>query len=244
VFLLQGRFHESEQIVTELLRIGRDAADKEVLGWGLQDRGILLACRDGASDESIRLLEESIDLLGSVPDYMAVVCSRGYLGQHVLQRGELGPAQDIFRENRRLMAKHRVRGPYATPSINGSAAAYLMAAEQAAEGQKRGLLRHARRACRAALRHAKSVPDGAPAAYRLQGTHEWLAADSRAAVQWWTRSLEIAQRLGGKYDLGLTYLEQGRRLKDPASLKRAETIFSELDAPGPRADAIRFLREV
>jgi tetratricopeptide (TPR) repeat protein len=243
VFLLQGRFRESEQIVTELLRVGRDAGDKEVLGWGLQDRGILSACREGASDEAIRSLEESINLLGSVPDYLAVVCSRGYLGQCVLQRGEIGPALEIFRENRRLMAKHRVRGPYATPSINGSAAAYLAAADHAPEGQKRRLLRLAGRACRAALQHAKSVPDGAPAAYRLRGTHAWLASDSRAAVQWWTRSLEIAQRLGARYDLGLTYLEQGERLKDPASLKRAEALFGELDAPGPRADAARFLRE-
>ena len=142
-----------------------------------------------------------------------------------------------------MMARHRVRGPYATPSINGSAGAHLAAVEHAPEGQKRRLLRLARRACRRALHHARSVPDGAPAAYRLQGTYHWLASDTRAAVRWWTRSRETAHRLGANYDLGLTLLEQGRRLKDRASLERAEATFSDLDAPGPRAEAAMYLRE-
>jgi hypothetical protein len=39
--------------------------------------------------------------------------------------------------------------------------------------------------------------------------------------------LALAEEMGMRYDLGMTYLEMGQRLKERAHLEKAETIFDE-----------------
>ena len=78
------------------------------------------------------------------------------------------------------------------------------------------------------------------------GTRAWLLGRKRAALRWWKSSLDHAQQLEMKPELGRIYLEVGRRLAGTraefdgatpeACLERARKILSELglqveDAP-------------
>ena len=65
---------------------------------------------------------------------------------------------------------------------------------------------------------------------RLQGRYEWLKGKPTVARQWWQRSLDTAEEIGLRYDLGMTHLEMGQRLGERAHLERAETIFAEIGA--------------
>jgi hypothetical protein len=50
--------------------------------------------------------------------------------------------------------------------------------------------------------------------------------------------------MGQRYDLGLTYLELGRRLGERAHLERAEAILSEIGAERDLAQAREVLEEM
>jgi len=91
-------------------------------------------------------------------------------------------------------------------------------------------LKKAQAACRQALKKSKSFRPGLPEAQRLQGTYMWLKGKLTTAETWWQRSLELADEMGQSYDLGMIYLEMGRRLDDRNHLERAESIFAEIGA--------------
>jgi hypothetical protein len=66
------------------------------------------------------------------------------------------------------------------------------------------------------------------AAYRLRGTYEWLTGHERSAIDWWTRSIGLAVELGAQYELGVTYLEMGKRLDDRDRLDQADAVFDQI----------------
>ncbi len=65
---------------------------------------------------------------------------------------------------------------------------------------------------------------------RQQGTLEWLRGSSAAARVWWEKSLAEAKAMGMSYDLSMTHLEMGRRLRERAQLEKAEAVFAEIGA--------------
>jgi hypothetical protein len=65
---------------------------------------------------------------------------------------------------------------------------------------------------------------------RLRGRYEWLKGRTGRAQKWWQHSLDTAERIGLRYDLGLTHLEMGQRLGDRAHLRQAEAIFAAIGA--------------
>jgi hypothetical protein len=67
---------------------------------------------------------------------------------------------------------------------------------------------------------------------RSQGTYEWLRGKPSAARKWWQRSLALAEKMGQRYDLGLTYLEMGRRLDMGIHVEQAKEILSEIGVDG------------
>ena len=65
----------------------------------------------------------------------------------------------------------------------------------------------------------------------------------RAPAQtWWERSVTVAEKLGARYELGVTYLEMGRRMRDRACLERAEATFIGVGAALELAQARELLR--
>jgi len=113
---------------------------------------------------------------------------------------------------------------------HGNAEAYLHIAEQSAKSEKGKLLKKAGSACREALRHSKPYPGQIVEAMRMKGTYEWLRGKPVAAKKWWQRSLTAAEKLGMRYEMGLAYLERGKRLGEREPLEQAEAIFVNIGA--------------
>jgi hypothetical protein len=131
-------------------------------------------------------------------------------------------------QSRQQLAEHGVSGYFCGSVRNGLADAYLLLAEQAQPAERSAALKQARRACTSALTEAKLDRDALPAAYRLQGTCEWLAEHEQRALDCWKQSLGHAEQLGAQYELGLTYLELGKRRSDGEALARAEMVFDRI----------------
>jgi hypothetical protein len=86
------------------------------------------------------------------------------------------------------------------------------------------------------LKQGKTFCGGLPEAVRLQGRYEWLRGRRKAARRWWQCSLALAEKLGARYELGMTHLEIGERLGDRAHLESAEARLIET---GTQEDLVR-----
>ena len=81
----------------------------------------------------------------------------------------------------------------------------------------------------------KVFPIGRPATPLYQGWYELLTGKSEAAIKFWKKGLEAAQKLNMPYEEGLLRLKLGHHLKDVAyarrsHLERAAQIFETMGA--------------
>ena len=184
----------------------------------------------GALGEAVGHLRDSVESFRAVSDYRNVASVGGDLGLCYLRQGKLQQALDVMVESNRLLDERNLRGWYSVAARNALAEGYLVLAEEVEGAERAAALQKARRACRAAMQQGRLSRDGLPGAYRLRGAYEWLSGQSAAARHWWQRSLAVAQKLGARYDLGLTYHEMGKRMGDTAHLQRADAILGPLRA--------------
>ena len=219
-----GRFVQSLATSCELIRIGQESADTLVQGWGLCRRGDILL-RMGSLEEAEQRLLQAIELVRAVPDHHAAAEATGLLGQCYLGQGKMRKALQVLKEREQLMSQHGRR-----PGNKRLAEVCLAAVEQAASSERRAALDRAQQACRAALKGGRRYSGDMPRAARLYGTYAWLKGRSRTACKWWRRSLRSAERLGARWELGITHLEMGRRLRDTRHLQEAEVILAEMGA--------------
>jgi hypothetical protein len=86
----------------------------------------------------------------------------------------------------------------------------VTALERAGDGAgRRALARRARRSARRAVRIAGRVARERPEVYRLTGRLAWLLGKQERAAAWWARSIDAAEALGARPELGRTYREIG-----------------------------------
>ncbi len=229
-----GGYARAQEMSAELVQLGQDGADHQVWGWGLY--GLAQSeLHIGEVEDVVAYLQQSIELLASVPDHLAVVAARGYLGRSYLRQGNWQQALSILEECAQFIATSGLRNYLLTPALNGLAEAYLAVAEQAEGAARTERLQQAKKACRAALRQGKVYRGGAPQALRLQGTCAWLMDQPETAKKWWQKSLAVAEALGMQYETGMAHLEVGRRLGKQEHLERAEAILDRLGARGDLA---------
>jgi len=225
----QENLTDRVNLCQEIIRVSQDAGDHQAWGWGLF---MLAAALDqaGALDEAIAKMRQALDLLKSVPDHQVVVYASGILGRCYLRQGNIQQGLSVLEEGCQLVREHRLRGFSCIPVRLHLAQAYLIGAEQAGESARGAAMKKAQPACTIALKLAKFDRAAQIAAYRMQGTQEWLKGKPGRAQRWWQRSLGAANALEARYELGLTYLEMGKFLKNFGHLETAESIFEELGA--------------
>lgn len=238
----RGDFSAGLGLCLEVVRVSQEAADQEAWGWGLQGVGLIQDWA-GALDEATASLQQGVVLLRGVPDHQGTVCSSGNLARCYLRQRKVSEAMAVLEDSRRLVAEHGLRGFLCVPTWMSLAQAHLTVVEQA-EGEARArALRDAKRSCRVALAQGRLDCAALAAAYRMQGTYEWLRGKSGPAQRWWQRSLELAERLGARYELGLTCLEVGRRMRDRKHVERAGAVLGDIGARFDLAQARELLQD-
>lgn len=239
-----GNFAEASKRATELLRFGDGANDRQVKCWGLWVSG-MTQYGAGRIDEAISNLSQAMEIAKSVPDALLSGLAAGYLGKCYIRRENLSAAMGTFREAKEFVKLHK--GPKLSKCFlsPGMAEAFLTAAERSDGADRRRWLKESKQACREALRiSTRYFRPSLPEATRFKGTYEWLQGRSSAAQKWWTRSLEQCQKIGMRYQEGLTHLEIGRFLRDMAHLQQAETVFAEIGAEFDLARTKRLLESL
>ena len=223
-----GQLERSRRQSEELIRVGRDTADRQLWGWGLYFLGRWL-WQSGDLDAGIRSLEQAIALFREIPDLPNLAGASGDLGMCRLRQGRWAEAVDILEGTAQLMREQDVRG-FLAHVHNALAEAYLSQAEGSTGSDRTIALAHAAKATRSAMKRSKVEREGFVAAYRVRGTYEWLTGNTERARVAWQTSLERAEALGARYDGATTELEFGRRTQEAGHLERAATTFAELRA--------------
>ncbi len=234
--VLQGDFARALAYGQELAQFGQDAADRLMWGDALGAQGFAEQ-RLGRLDEALVHLKQAIEITEAAGNIYFRLLVGNDLGRCYLRQGDWQAALETLETNHQFIVKNNFsRDPGSNAMLrNGLAWAYLLAAEKSDPAGRAAWLKKARRACRAALKWGKSFHLGKPEALRLQGLYEWLHGNTAQARRWWYQSLAEAERLGMRYELGLTHLEIGRRLgesepQERSHLEKAEAIFSEIGA--------------
>jgi class 3 adenylate cyclase/tetratricopeptide (TPR) repeat protein len=214
----------------EMIRLGQDAGARNVWCWGELEQGYAVR-RQGHLREAIAHQQKAIELADTIPDYIYRVIAGAELGLCYLRQGDFDRALSELEMCQRVADEHHVIEPYGrTTTLNNVAETDLFAVEHGDPSERAKWLSKARDACRAALKEAPKFRPKWPKAMRLQGTFEWLAGRPGNAQKWWQKSLAEAERMGMRYDVGMTHLEIGQRLGERAHLEKAEAMFAKIGA--------------
>jgi tetratricopeptide (TPR) repeat protein len=225
----KGSLAECLKTSEEILRVGVDSGDVELRSWGLWQEGRVLRLM-GDVGQSLRLSEEALKLFESIPDYVSTAAVLNDIGMCHLDQGRPERALELMEEAQQRIDDRGLRGISLDQTRLALAECRLQIAELEDGSERSRLLTRARTACRAALKYSRTTRCGVPGATRVNGTRLWLKGHHAAARKWWQRSLATAEQSGARHDLGLTELEMGRRLNEPARLERAAAILGEIGA--------------
>ena len=225
-----GDYSQARPLADQLIHTGQEGGDTQVQAWGLSVLGPIQQFT-GQLDAAIDTFQRYYEFAEAMPDHISIVEAKTQLARCYLLYGDLEKTLVTLEEARQASQTYNVQGKRFLSRIrNALAAAYVFAAEEVSAAERAHWLEKAQRACRKARKVAKGYRPWLAEAYRLQGTCEWLQGKPAAARKWWQRSLALAEELGQQYDLGLIYLEMGRRLGERPYLERAASLFDQVGA--------------
>jgi class 3 adenylate cyclase/tetratricopeptide (TPR) repeat protein len=236
--LYQGRFRESAEHLEQIAKIedlyGYDVAQENrecvTALLALQQRRLDAAL--AAVNEYLKQEEAAVNLLGL-----------GIKAEIQTLQGDRDSAREVLEQAERIVNQQGFLFPYHLSGYWRARLRFDVAELEAtlASGDRAGGRRTRRRSARSAkksIKLARKVARERPQAHRNAGTRSWLIGNRRAALRYWVRSLEHAEKLGMKPELARTYHEAGKRLSPTnrnlaglsgaACLERAEELFREL----------------
>jgi len=225
----QGNFAEALKHAQELIKFGEDSNDYQNWCWGLALAG--MAQRGlGRLDEAGRDLEKAKELAAKVPDHTCSVQAGAFLADCFLLRGDFERSLSLLKQFELIGQRHNVPGNICIYVFNKQAHVYVLSVEQNTGSARIEWMKKAKTGCKRALKISKKFPTIHTEALRHQGTYQWLVGKPTSAQKWWEQSLNVAEKIGMRFELGLTHLEMGRRLKEGGHLEQAEKIFIEIGA--------------
>jgi class 3 adenylate cyclase/tetratricopeptide (TPR) repeat protein len=225
----QGHLRESLEYIDELITNGQDGADPQLVSWGYIARGAV-QLQLGRLDQAVTDLQQGILIADMLPDYYWKILAQGFLGQCHVRQGMLAEAFESLDIGEQVHVKRGIAGPALYYLRIGQLEAHLAVAGQSDEVEKRAQLTMAGKARKTVQKLSNAYRLFQAEAQRLIGTYQWLQGKPEDARLSWQRSLAVADELGQHYELGVTHLEMGRRLKDLSHLRQAEAALSEIGA--------------
>ena len=230
VQIARGELGQARTHMTELVRVGKDAADPQISSWGCQVLGrALLALGPLAEAEAV--LREGMTVALSIHSLDNLLHLQAMLVSCLVLQGRLQECPALLDEAHAIIRREKMNRNFDRVEVLVADAGYRLALAEALQGAPRAAaLREAQRACRTALGCARRMPLWLPAGLRLQATSDWLRGDAPAARKGWQESLDVAARSAFPVERGLTLMEMGRRLGDAELVRQAALLFRQTDA--------------
>jgi tetratricopeptide (TPR) repeat protein len=217
-----------------------DAAEPQVLGWGLYCRGWVKQATGPVSD-AIEDLKAAAELFQTILDHAHRAVALSLLGRCYVQQGQLAAALVALDEAERIRSERGLRGVLVACVPLMVADGHVTAVDATSGPERAEAIRRARRSLQRALREAKAHHYWGAMALRLRGTLDWLQGEHSRAERSWQASIRTAEELRAPYEVALTAREIGRRMDRRDRLEQAEAMFSQLGAGPDAAETYRLV---
>jgi class 3 adenylate cyclase/tetratricopeptide (TPR) repeat protein len=206
----RGSPEEIMRISTEIERFGIEANDNHLRGWGAQGRGFGLRLL-GRLDEAMASLQRAYDIYAAMPAPGSAAEAAADLALCELALGRPDAAVARLEAANQSLDAQGLRGLECTFPRCALPEAYVAQAELLSGQERKAALARARKALGRAAAYARIAPTAGAWVARTKGTLAWLDGDEHRARTWWTRSTQLADRMGAPYEATLTRLEIERR---------------------------------
>lgn len=231
--IARGRLAAATQSMREAVQIGIDAADPQITSWALQVLGRALLFT-GPLSEAEAVLRRGCAIARDIHSIDNLLHLQAMLVECLVMQDRLDEGEPLLAEAFQVMRRERMERDFDRIELQVADALHALA-RAGLPGAEAAALQRAGRACGAALRSARRMPLWLPQALRLHGSALWLAGHRRGARAAWDESLAQADAQGFPIERGLTLLERGRRLQDPAAEQQARELFQRAGAQVPLA---------
>ncbi len=147
----RGDLQDAIALCDEIVRLGKEGADRQVESWGLATRGFALRLA-GHVDGAMPSLREALTSANAIDDHVVRIWSLAELARCRVRRNESDAALEAIGESRGIYEEHKnLRFIWVT--FHGAEAEVLLHLAEKVEGPSRAeWLKKARRACSAALK--------------------------------------------------------------------------------------------
>ena len=188
----------------------------------------------GVWEEAAAHYQRAVVLAEQIPDYMSLVENLAGLARCQVRLGHWSQAREALEAAEKAMTMHDVKGDALGKYRVSAFETALWAAEHPPDSQSEWLAQ-AQRVMAAAQRQTRAFRSAEPEVWRLCGHYEWLCGHPDAARTWWEKSLAVAEAMDHRVDWGMTALEMGIRLGDPALREQGQARLEETGAVGEMA---------
>jgi class 3 adenylate cyclase/tetratricopeptide (TPR) repeat protein len=223
----QGKLGQALTQCREMVKIGEDGADRQVLCWGLTVQGHVLRLlgRFDAAEES---LSRARDLAITINDHIMAMWTESEVARCSVRQVRTNEARAAWESGEQWLRRYSNVRLIWVALRNALAEGSLHEAQQGDNSGAPERLKAAAKAVREALKNGRRYRGLLPEAQRLRGTYEWLKGRPGKARTWWQRSMRLAEAAGQRHDLAEALREAGTRLNDPSLLLRADELRNEL----------------
>ena len=225
VQIARGGLDQARARMTELVQIGKDAADPQISSWGGQVLGRALIAL-GPLSEAEAVLREGATVARTIHSLDNLLHLQAMLVSCLVLQGRLDECPPLLDEAHAIIVREKMNRDFDKVEVLVANAGYRLARVEALQGEARNAaLREAQRACRAALACTRRMPLWLPSGLRLQATCDWLGGDAAAARKGWQESLQTAEQSAFPVERGLTLMEIGRRERKAELVSEAAVLF-------------------
>ena len=226
----RGDLDQARARMTELVQVGKDAADPQISSWGGQVLGRALLGL-GPLSEAEAVLREGVRVALAIHSLDNLLHLQAMLVSCLVLQGRLDECLPLLDNAYAIIKREKMNRDFDKVEVLVADAGYRLARVEALLGEARAAaLREARQACRAALACTRRMPLWLPAGLRLQASCDWLGGQSAAAQRGWHESLQAAEQSAFPVERGLTLMEMGRRAGDAALVRQAAELFRQTGA--------------
>lgn len=230
-----GRFAESHETWLSVEEASVARGDPQTQRWAALGHALCLT-RLGRASEARELLGRQLADFAAHAAPSEHTFAVALLALAHLEAGEVARARELAEEGLRRVTEHPPAIYYLQPAVSALAEVCLALWERHADAPpavRRAFEAQARMACAVLGQFARKYPFCEPSARLWKGLEAWLSGAESRAYRMWHKGIEVAQRLGMRYEEARIHLEIGRRqggVDRTSHLQWACTLLASLGA--------------
>ena len=227
VAYFRGKLTFAADLSAEMVRAGQDAADPQVVSWGLTNLAYPGLAR-GPLNEVVANLRRGASLSVKIPAWQLLVYQYALLGKCCVLQGRLDESRAALSDALHVLKVEKMTAPFRhIEYLTAVTMLNLALADRLVSSPRRIAVREARRAARRTVRYACKEQGWLPEALRLQGTAAWLSGNQAAAQKHWQESIAVAEKFANPIERARTLAEIGHRSGNIDLIEQASQIFRQ-----------------